>query len=300
MKFVAVGDFTCKNQAEKTMDNIKKRTPDIVLALGDFSYQKKEDFEDGEEPLDCFLKDIDERIPELKSKIKPLLGNHEDDEEIGNHGDKMKEAIKREFGIQSFHYSFDFGNVHFLILNSQAGDYEEAPAPSQHAFVREDLKAACANSATDWIIVCYHKPTITSSTDHEPEVLFRDIYHELFDEFKVDLILTGHNHNYQRSNVIIHDPQNPPKPIVIDSGNGPYDTRQGRIHMVLGTGGRKFDEFTKPKEEDQEKFIKKRMKKHGILCVELLDRKQMNLKFFGNDSDDQDPPLDEFIIDKSG
>lgn len=293
MKFVAVGDFTCKNQAEKTMDNIKKRTPDIILALGDFSYQKKDDFEEGEDYLDCFLQDIDERIPQLKSKIKPLLGNHEDDEEIGNHADKMKDVIKREFGIRSFHYSFDVDNVHFLILNTQEGDYEEGS--SQHKFAVDDLTAARANSATDWIIVCYHKPTVTSKTDHDPEILFRDTYHKLFDEFKVDLILTGHNHNYQRSNVVIHNSQRPHTPKVIDSSNGPYDTRQGRIHMVLGTGGRKLDEFKKPREEDKELFIKKRMRKHGVLFAELLDRKRMKFQFVDNEENE----LDNFIVDKS-
>jgi hypothetical protein len=38
--FAAVGDFGCSKNAKKTVDNIKDSKPELVLPLGDLSYQK--------------------------------------------------------------------------------------------------------------------------------------------------------------------------------------------------------------------------------------------------------------------
>jgi hypothetical protein len=38
--FTAVGDFGCSKNAKKTVDNIKESKAELVLPLGDLSYQK--------------------------------------------------------------------------------------------------------------------------------------------------------------------------------------------------------------------------------------------------------------------
>lgn len=58
--------------------------------------------------------------------------------------------------------------------------------------LRDKLLEASLGPDVDWIIVCYHKPSVTSDTNggDAPEVHSADNYHSLFDQFGVDLILT--------------------------------------------------------------------------------------------------------------
>jgi len=164
-------------------------------------------------------------------------------------------------------------------------------------FAKDKLREASSNSNIEWIIVCYHKPSVTSDTDggHGPEEGFANIYHPLFDQFGVDLILTGHNHNYQRSKLVKNNPRNPTTPVVVEDGDANYDTRKGRIFMVVGSGGRDSESFKKR----QEQYIKFRYPKedldsYGIFSIELAGEK-MKCKFIANDGS----VVDNFTIDKS-
>jgi hypothetical protein len=59
--FAAVGDFGCSKNAKKTIDNIKDSKPELVLPLGDLSYQKN---------ANCWF-DI---MSPLKDKLMVTLG----------------------------------------------------------------------------------------------------------------------------------------------------------------------------------------------------------------------------------
>ena len=62
--FAAVGDVGCSSNAEKTVDNIQKNEPELILPLGDHSYQKS---------ANCRF-DI---MAPLKNKIFITLGYHD-------------------------------------------------------------------------------------------------------------------------------------------------------------------------------------------------------------------------------
>ncbi|MGZ5551451.1 MAG: metallophosphoesterase, partial [Nitrososphaeraceae archaeon] len=64
--FVAVGDWDCTSETDDTVDNIIKQDPEIVLALGDLSYDGK---------AECWL----ELIEPIADKTKIVFGNHEED-----------------------------------------------------------------------------------------------------------------------------------------------------------------------------------------------------------------------------
>ena len=65
---VAVGDWDCTSETEDTVDNIIKQDPELVLALGDFSYSGD---------ADCWL----ELIEPIADKTKIVMGNHEDEDD---------------------------------------------------------------------------------------------------------------------------------------------------------------------------------------------------------------------------
>lgn len=90
-------------------------------------------------------------------------------------------------------FSFDYGNSHWLILDSNP--YVDFTGPDLTAWVEEDLKTA--KNAT-WKFVAFHHPGFSSSRTHFQEQQMR-VMAELFERNKVDVVFTGHVHNYQRT-----------------------------------------------------------------------------------------------------
>jgi hypothetical protein len=71
--FDAVGDYGCNSNTDDTVDNIDGRNPEVVFALGDYSYQSTGT---------CWFNAIDP----IESITKITIGNHEDDSSEGFSG----------------------------------------------------------------------------------------------------------------------------------------------------------------------------------------------------------------------
>lgn len=108
---------------------------------------------------------------------------------------------------QNMWYSFDYGLVHFLNIDTET-DYPKAPgdgylhagpfAPSgaQLAWIEQDLQKAVANrQQVPWIIVSGHRPLLSSSGTHGSTT---DAFIGLMQQYQVDFYLSGHEHDYQR------------------------------------------------------------------------------------------------------
>ncbi|MBK7583666.1 MAG: metallophosphoesterase family protein [Myxococcales bacterium] len=91
-------------------------------------------------------------------------------------------------------YSFDYGNAHFLMLDSEA-----AKLDAQADFMREDVKKV-DRAKTPWLFAVFHTTPYTCGSKHQGDSLApRATWQPVFDELKVDVVLAGHVHNYQRS-----------------------------------------------------------------------------------------------------
>jgi hypothetical protein len=97
-------------------------------------------------------------------------------------------------------YSFDQGNVHIACLD--ANSYTNPLDPNLIQWLAEDLR----NSKADWKIVTYHHPGFNSSKAHYDYQYMR-LLSPVFEQLGVDLVLTGHVHNYQRSVPLTFDPK---------------------------------------------------------------------------------------------
>jgi acid phosphatase type 7 len=94
-------------------------------------------------------------------------------------------------------FSFEYGNAHFVILNSNPNVNWGDPA------VRDWLENDLKNTRPDfWRIVSYHHPEFQSSKSHADNKWMR-VLSDLFVKHKVDLVLNGHVHNYQRTKPIL-------------------------------------------------------------------------------------------------
>jgi 3',5'-cyclic AMP phosphodiesterase CpdA len=107
IKIVAAGDFGCGPVAQDNIKQIEFQKPDIFLVLGDLSYEPS---------MDCWYN----MTKALDSKTKIAIGNHEDEEEKLKGGSKeLKNSLLKHYNLPNSYYSFDYGNVHFLVLDTQ-------------------------------------------------------------------------------------------------------------------------------------------------------------------------------------
>jgi len=95
-------------------------------------------------------------------------------------------------------YSFDYANAHFIMLNDTVVS-SRTIAGNEANWLRADLEAASTDPDIDWIFASHHRPIYTCGSSHAPAGDVRDAWQPLFDEFQVDVVLTGHNHVYHRS-----------------------------------------------------------------------------------------------------
>jgi hypothetical protein len=223
--FAAAGDWGCTPISENTIDSIIKKDPELVLGLGDYSYENK---------ADCWLQLVDP----LDHKMKIVIGNHDHQFYITNTTTYPSPLLLKQymnhFNLSKQFYSFNYQNVHFIAMSTEI-PYEHSS--DQYEFVESDLEAAASDPDIDWIIVFYHRLAYSSLSllDSIPKI--RNTYHPLFEKYDVDLVIQAHSHNYQRSFPIIYNNRTTSEPIITDSNKTSYLNPSGQIFTTVGTGG---------------------------------------------------------------
>ena len=95
------------------------------------------------------------------------------------------------------YYSFDYGNIHFICLDSYGSD-RSLNSP-MFAWLTRDL----AETDKDWQIAFWHHPPYTKGShdsDTEIELVeMRERALPILENAGVDIVLSGHSHSYERS-----------------------------------------------------------------------------------------------------
>lgn len=283
--FIAVGDWDCTSETDDTVENIIKQNPELVLALGDLSYNGK---------AKCWL----ELIEPFAEKTKIVIGNHEVD------SSKLLRDYMEYFELEEEYYSFNYENVHFLALSAEIPFEEDS---RQYEFVVDDLARYSNDTSIDWIIVFYHNQVYSSASSPEDEEDFREVYHPLFDKYRVDLALQGHLHAYERTYPITFNDDDENEPIIRDTNLNTYINPNATTFLTAGTGGAHDMELS-----SLEDFSAAGVDgKFGILNIivdnnnnnnTIDDNNQISTiigSFIENESDDEFEILDEFNITKT-
>ena len=209
--FLAYGDTRTHQKKHKLLaDEMAKdeTDPRLVLNVGDLVTNGKE---------------TDEWLT-FSQAIKELGATTPYYSAIGNHEHNARKYYNNlalpEGGGQagSEWYSFDYAGVHFIALDSnimagKINNYVQNAVEKQDKWLKSDLEA---NKDAKWIVVFFHHPVYTSHPDSiYPQ--FEEIWVPLFDKYGVDLVLTGHNHIYER---VLKDGRNY---IVTGGGGAPFD-----------------------------------------------------------------------------
>ncbi len=266
--FAAAGDWGCTDDTTDTVNNILGKNPELVLGLGDYSYD--------EDHADCWLK----KVKPINDKMKIAIGNH-DIEKLN--------IYTNHFGLREQYYSFNYYNVHLVVLSTEL-PYK--PFSSQYEFVENDLSKAASDPNIDWIVVYFHKQMYTSPSNHDDYPTLRSTYHPLFDEYGVDLVLQAHNHNYERTYPIKFNSNSPSNPIATTTNTNTYTDPNGQIFATIGTGGVSLYAFTGKADH----FVKQ-YGDFGILNIDVTNEPQSSSltgKFYANNG----KIIDQFIINK--
>ncbi len=267
---------------------------DLVLFSGDVSYAYDStrfwDEVDGEEWDDWG------RLYERVSAEVPTMfavGNHENEEQDGCEGCGFKAYLSRvnmpnssSESDSEFWYSFNFSLFHIISLSSEH-DYTTGSA--QRTWLAADLATADADrEAHPWLVVMFHRPMYSSSeSGHGSELDLREALESLLVEHRVDLVLTGHDHDYERTY-----PVNATKPTQTDTNA--FVDAEAPIHLVVGTGGRILYGGSSSEPTWSASFTSTT---HGYGVLELLDRESLQFTFYDDEHGDV---LDVFTLSRNG
>jgi predicted phosphodiesterase len=272
----AAGDWGCDSATEDTVDNIISKSPEVVIGLGDNAY---------EPDVDCWF-DIVEPIDDI---MKNVIGNHDIED---GHLNEILEHYDDDYQSNQY-YAFSHENVRIIVMSTEV-DYNTGSA--QHSFVESELEHAVADSSVDWIIVAMHRQMYGSPTDavgHE-ELDVREAYHPLFQKYGVDLVLYGHNHNYERTYPLnFSSDDDTDEPFITTREATNYLNPDGQIFITIGTGGESIFEFT-----DRKPYVVSQFDEgYGFLDITIRDGgKRLTGIFYENDGSIKD----EFTVTKKG
>ena len=161
--FAATGDFGCGDEAKRTVNNIKAKDPELVILT--------------RRPL------LPKICPDLlvqysgfpldvNGKLKIAFGEHDIDGNLTKYNNYLQ-----HFNLTKPYYSFDYQNVHFLVMATAKNSVVPYLSGSeQYDFVKDGLKKAHKNAEINWIIVDTFRPLYSSNTTHPVLHKFQDIY----------------------------------------------------------------------------------------------------------------------------
>jgi predicted phosphodiesterase len=262
----AAGDWGCNDNTKKSVHNLDNKGPELVLGLGDYSYQST---------ANCWF-DI---IEPIDGKMKIAIGNHDDSSST------LLNQYLSHFGLSRQYYSFNYQNAYFLVLST-----EMIASDVQYDFAKSDLAKAASNTGIQWIIVYMHKPMYTSPSHHSADSTMRSKYHPLFDQYGVDLVLYGHNHAYERSYPIKYDSSTPSTPIITSTNEASYTNPTGAIFATVGTAGASLYSYS-----SKSSYIVTQYEGYGFLDI-TISGSTLAGKFYAN----SDGSIkDQFTIEKS-
>ena len=188
--------------------------------------------------------DTSKRIMKL---LRPTIGNHDLD---GGFGEAYYEIFGKSAGEKGKgYYAYDLGEWKIIALNSEMVTnpaFSPESRREQEAWLKKELEG----NTKKCTIAYFHRPRF-SSGGHSGDLRMTGIWNILY-EHDVDLVLSGHEHHYER--------------FARQTPAGLRDTVRGIAQIIVGTGGAGLTGIRKPVQPNSLVVIEGH---HGVLKLTL-------------------------------
>ncbi|GJF28947.1 hypothetical protein KNE206_16470 [Kitasatospora sp. NE20-6] len=144
-------------------------------------------------------------------------------------------------------YSFTYGNVGVISLDANDVSYEipanlGITAGRQTAWLDRKLRELRHDEGIDFVVVFFHHCAFSTTHQHASEGGVREAWVPLFEKYRVDLVVNGHNHVYERTDAILGNKVSRAVP----SGGTVEPERDGVVYVTAGAAGRSLYGFDAP------------------------------------------------------
>jgi hypothetical protein len=224
--FIAFGDSGTGSTAQRTLaSRMNGDSFDFAVHAGDVAYGSADGIGDASFTtytnwFFSIYKNWLRRRP-----VFPSLGNHDARASNGEGRAYLSVfALPEEGGAGAFpdhaerYYSFDWGPVHVIVLDTERSLQDATRRPAQVSWATTDL----STTTQPWKIAVYHRSPYSSGAEHGSDTLVQQTFGPLFEKYGVQLAISGHDHDYERST---------PWRVSTDR------TQQAVTYLVTGGGG---------------------------------------------------------------
>jgi hypothetical protein len=172
----------------------------------------------------------------------PVPGNHEMARQPDGRSRRLSKHWRPQFalpehgppGLEETCFTFVYQNVRVIGLNSN--EQIDAQTPW--------LDRLLAENTSPWVVCTFHHPIFSTATVRDNPAL-RAAWKPVFDKYKVDLVLTGHDHSYGRTG--LQTPSAAPPTIVnVSTGRNTVDPCSGTVYVVSVSGPKMYAINRKP------------------------------------------------------
>jgi hypothetical protein len=210
----SASDYSCSSDAKDTIHNVQGFNPVKHIAAGDLSYDSNGD---------CWVSEMGTLI----NVTKIAEGNHESDSLMTKYLSKTGESTP--------YYVHKFKNIMLISFDM----YKPFDSGSdQYNTIKSALESAKNDNNIDWRICFHHENFYSAPSHHGNNTSFRNIWHPIFEANNVDLDISGHNHNYQRTYPLKYNSSNADSPTIHNTGDPNYTNPDGIMFLTVGTAGR--------------------------------------------------------------
>ncbi|HXW05842.1 MAG TPA: carbohydrate-binding protein [Vicinamibacterales bacterium] len=201
VRFIAFGDSGVGSTAQRDLAvRMAADVFDLAIHGGDVAYGTSSGLGGASYPqYEAWVFDIYGSW--LRSRpFFPSIGNHDD--EIAFARAYKDVFVLPENGSSPMfpdhaerYYSYDYGPVHFVALDTELAFQDASRRTAQLQWLDADL----ASTAQPWKIVYFHRSPYSAGTHHGSDLAVRKAFGPLFERHGVDLVISAHEHNYERS-----------------------------------------------------------------------------------------------------
>jgi acid phosphatase type 7 len=221
--------------------------------------------------------------------ILPVAGNHEDSSPqfYGNF------SLPGDGPYAESFYSVDIGPAHVVMLDDQQLAYDTPVDEAQAAlsFIDADLTAAEQNRANvPFLLAVHHRSEFGNGSDSGTAdvIAVRNALNPLWDKHKVDLVINGHEHDYERTLPITGPPVAP----VVQAS-----TTSGTTYAICGGAGADADPPHTATTYDAANLAYGGATPYvGVYALMELDAHTLTWTAYGLQASGTDPVVDTFTL----